>query len=61
MPEYVTVGNPAAAVARRAIAWLKDPQRLADNVQQLDNLANEYARPGATDRAAEYIIDNLEM
>ena len=59
MPEYVTVGNPAAAVARKAIAWLKDPQKLSDNVQQLDRLASEYARPGATDRAAEYIIENL--
>ena len=59
MPEYVTVGNPAGAVARKAIVWLKNPQKLADNVLQLDGLANEYARPGATDRAAEYIIDNL--
>ena len=59
MPEYVTVGNPAAAVARKAISWLKDSQALDDNVQQLDFLAKQYARPGATDRAAEYIIDNL--
>ena len=59
MPEYVTVGNPATAVARKAISWLKDSQALDDNVQQLDFLAKQYARPGATDRAAEYIIDNL--
>ena len=59
MPEYVTIGNPAAAVAQKAIAWLKDPQKLSDNVQQLDRLANEHARPGATDHAAQYIIDNL--
>ena len=59
MPEYVTVGNPATAVARKAISWLKDSQALDDNVQQLDFLAKQYACPGATDRAAEYIIDNL--
>lgn len=61
MPEYVTVGSPADAVARKAIAWLKHPQQLAENVQQLDRLANEYAIPGATDRAADWLLQRLSL
>ncbi len=61
MPEYVTVGNPANAVAQKAIAWLNDPERLAQNIQRLDQLAIEYARPGATDRAAEWLLQQLSL
>lgn len=61
MPEYVTVGNPASAVAKKAIDWLKHPEQLTQNVQQLDRLANEHARPGATDRAAEWLLKQLPV
>lgn len=61
MPEYVTVGNPSKSVAQKAIAWLNDPEQLAQNVQQLDRLATEYARPGATDRAAEWLLERLSL
>jgi lipid-A-disaccharide synthase len=61
MPEYVTVGNPAPAVARKAITWLKEPQLLAQNAKQLDGLAREYAKPGATDRAAEWLLERLSL
>ena len=61
MPEYVTVGNPAPAVAKKAIAWLNDPQQLERNSDQLDRLAIEYARPGATDRAAEWLLERLSL
>lgn len=59
MPEYLTCGNPSAAVARRAIDWLTQPQARRQAVAQLDELARKYAQPGATARAADYLWSQL--
>jgi lipid-A-disaccharide synthase len=61
MPEYVTTGNPAAKVAAKAVEWLQDPAERQKTVDRLDELARQYARPGATDRAAEFILQQLAM
>jgi len=59
MPEYLTAGNPSKQMARHVIGWFRDPESKQAVVQRLDDLANQYARPGATAKAADYIIGQL--
>ena len=57
MPEYLTTGDPSARVSRWLTRWLTDDAAHRDVVSQLDVLAAQYARPGATNRAADYILE----
>lgn len=59
MPEYLTAGDPSTKVARRVLGWLSDVRSHSENVAQLDHLANRYAQPGATARAADYLLKEL--
>ena len=59
MPEYLTAGDPSQKVARRVLGWLKDVRLYSENVAQLNHLANRYAQPGATARAADYLLREL--
>ena len=59
MPEYLTTGNPSAAVAARAIRWLNDEGLRAAKITELDALASRYAIPGATDQAVSYLLRQL--
>ena len=59
MPEYLTTGDPSESVANQAIGWLNDPVAYQKKVAELDDLALRYAKPGATKRAAEYILSRL--
>jgi lipid-A-disaccharide synthase len=59
MPEYLTAGDPSQKVARRMLGWLRDSRSHSENVAELDRLAVRYAQPGATARAADYLLDEL--
>ncbi len=59
MPEYLTTGDPSGAIADRVVKWLTDQHARQQNQQQLDALAQKYAQPGATQRAAGYILAAL--
>lgn len=59
MPEYLTSGNRSASIAGRISGWLADPRALLRRRQWLDQLASQYAIPGASDRAAGRILDQL--
>ena len=59
MPEYMTTGSPSRRMAGNIVTWLSDPGELSHNIERLDKLAKEYAKPGATKRAAEYLLKNL--
>ena len=59
MPEYMTTGDVSQFVANHVVGWLKDEDRRNEKVAQLDAVANQYAIPGATSRAADYIIGKL--
>ena len=59
MPEYLTSGDPSLAVATRAIELLKNEELLNAKIEELDSLAKQYAIPGATNRAADYILKTL--
>lgn len=61
MPEYMTTGSPAEKMAANVVSWLSDPKAMSDNVRQLDELARQYAKPGATKRAAEYLLRTLPL
>lgn len=58
-PEFAWLRNPAGEMARIAVAWLRDPQELERRRQQLAGMKDKYAIPGATARAARYILDRL--
>lgn len=60
MPEYMTTGSPHEKMAADIIGWLSDPASYSANVANLDALAKEYAKPGATRRAADYLMSNLK-
>lgn len=59
MPEYLTAGDPSEKVAWRVLRWLEDVQAHSENVAELDRLAVRYAQPGATSRAADYLLGEL--
>lgn len=60
MPEYLTSGDPSGKVAKRILHWLNDEAAYRAKVDTMDALALEYAKPGATNRAADYILLELQ-
>ena len=61
MPEYLTTGDPSTKVAARAVELLQDKDLRQRTIAQLDGLAGQYAIPGATDRAADYILEKMHQ
>ncbi|MEL7497407.1 MAG: lipid-A-disaccharide synthase [Planctomycetota bacterium] len=61
MPEYLTTGNPSSSVAKRAIELLSDNAKRNQAIYRLDELAQKYARPGATRRAGDYLATQLGL
>ena len=59
MPEYMSTGDVSQQVANHVVRWLNDEDVRNEKVGQLDAVANQYAIPGATSRAADYIIGKL--
>lgn len=59
MPEYMSTGDVSQQVANHVVRWLKDEDVRNEKIGQLDAVANQYAIPGATSRAADYIISKL--
>jgi lipid-A-disaccharide synthase len=59
MPEYLSTGDVSAPAANQIINWLKNPDQLQKRIDQLDALASKYAKPGAVDAAADYILNTL--
>lgn len=57
MPEYLTSGNPASGVAGWLQRWLTNEKEYQEKVAEMDTLAKLYAKPGATTRAADYILE----
>jgi lipid-A-disaccharide synthase len=60
MPEYLTCEDKSAQVAAHIIEWLNDPAKRATRVGQLAELRERVARHGASQRAAEYLLNVLE-
>ncbi len=58
-PEYLTYEDKSAQIAGHVVQWLRDPAARADRVERLRCLKAEVAHGGASNRAAEYILDTL--
>lgn len=59
MPEYLTWKDCSDKAAAHVIRWLRSKSEHLSKTKALDRLAKEYAKPGATIRAADYIIAKL--
>jgi lipid-A-disaccharide synthase len=60
-PEFPTVLHPSGKLAGKLLAWLNDPAAHAACVAELRKLRDEVARPGACERAAEFLIAEIEQ
>ncbi len=60
MPEFLTRVDCPERLARALDDWLQDPQRLQQKTQELNAIAERYVAAGATGRAAEYLLANIE-
>lgn len=59
MPEYLFAVGSRPAIAARINHWIARPMELERQRQWLDRLANQYAIPGASERAAAMILEQL--
>ena len=59
LPEYPTCRDKSAAIAGHTIRWLEDHKRQQQTTEWLHRLSAQYAKAGATRRAAGYIIKVL--
>lgn len=58
-PEYLTCQDKSAQLAAHVVEWLIDSGQLARRVAQLESLAERVAHGGASERAAQYLLDAL--
>lgn len=58
-PEYLIWKDDTAAIARDLVKLLTDPQYRDGVVEQLRALKYRHAKPGASRRAADYIVNKL--
>ena len=56
-PEYVTIENPGERVGQRMLNWLKTPAEWESKRSQLVELKSKYAQLGATQRAAQILLE----
>jgi lipid-A-disaccharide synthase len=58
-PEYLTFKDESRQLAGHIAQWLTDDVALAERQRQLAQIKRSVARPGASQRAAEYILRQL--
>jgi lipid-A-disaccharide synthase len=58
-PEFAWLRNPTKEMSAIAVHWLRDSQELTRRREQLRQLKAKYALPGATARAARYVLEQL--
>jgi lipid-A-disaccharide synthase len=61
MPEYLTCEDKSREVAGHVIEWLTNPARRAERVAQLAALKETVGHGGASRRAADYILHELDQ
>jgi lipid-A-disaccharide synthase len=60
MPEYLTCRDKSRQVADHIIEWLTNPARRATRVTQLAELKDRVGHGGASQRAADYLLNALD-
>lgn len=58
-PEYLTCEDKSAEIAAHVIEWLTDPVKREARVARLERLRDHVGHGGASQRAAEYILQTL--
>lgn len=59
MPEYLSCEDRSTDVSRHVVQWLTDEPARHDLVARMAELREKVAQGGASERAAEYIVDAL--
>ena len=59
-PEYPTCVDKSGQLADHVVHWLRTPSEYRRRVEQLVTLRSRFCKPGATRRAADYILGVLE-
>lgn len=59
-PEFLTSQDQSAAIAAQIVDWLAHPSDYVARVFQLQQLKRDFAHPGASSSAAEYILTALK-
>lgn len=59
-PEFIGVADHSEAVADYINTWLDDDVELNRRISMLEDLKDQYAKPGASQRAAEYVLGDLQ-
>jgi lipid-A-disaccharide synthase len=58
-PEYPTYEDKSEQIASHLVEWLTNEDAYGARVQQLEELKRKYAQSGASQRAADYILQEL--
>lgn len=58
-PEYLTRVDKSTSIARRLIDWLEHEEKRQVTVAQLSDIRAQWGTPGASRRAAEYLLRTL--
>jgi lipid-A-disaccharide synthase len=60
-PEFLTDRNPSEMMAQRILEWLDDPSKIEATRAALRAVKDRVAQPGACDRAAAFIVEQIEQ
>lgn len=60
-PEYPTWQDRSADLAKHLVNWLADERERQRKIEQLRTLKSHFAQPGASSRAAEYLLRHLSV
>jgi lipid-A-disaccharide synthase len=60
MPEYLTCEDKSEQVAAHVVEWLTDPAKRTTRIGQLAELKERVGHGGASRRAADYILNELD-
>lgn len=60
-PEYLTCEDRSQVLADHVICWLVDPAVRQQTIEQLRRLHADFAIPGASERAADYVLGQLQQ
>jgi lipid-A-disaccharide synthase len=58
-PEYPTAKDESAAIAADMLNWLENPEKREAVVGELKQLRDVVAKPGAVERAADFLMKEL--
>ena len=60
-PEYLTCEDRSQVLADHVVRWLVDPAVRQQTIEQLRRLHADFAVPGASERAADYVLGQLQQ